>query len=783
MLLLLLPAVLAAGEYRTLSSRSHRYSSSTCLASTHRPDQAVEDLACSVSLEVVVRTEVSDLTRTKRFVFLPVSVDADCPGLEQDQLLAPFQVQEAGQEWGQEAGAPPARHSGRAGAEARGLQGGLAWLLLEGEGLHQGRLPGGGEGCEVEHVGGEGSRGYKRRCQQEPEGLVGPRVVVEREVGLKYGQEGGREVWVREEVRHSSMLGDEVGLVTTSTSSLRTLGATEDSREMEEELSDTLEEEVVAREEAEPLERAQRLLVVISKTGAISVEGTAAFLDLVALLRSLGQDDAAPLVKKFRTKAVFVHVVEAAAGCANPELQSVVLDSLLEGGRPSPLLERFLLLLSLSSPSPGPLAGLAPRLEQLPEQERETALYCLCRAGLGEWLGEEEGGEEGGERRRINCLVAGGRGGHGEELVWLGRDGKGRERVLAALGTPGLVGEEERRMVEAYLREVIQERETPVEEQLAALSSLPQTQATLDLLLPLLPTPDPELSSLLVQQLSATLSKQPLLRGRPRLHTWDSLAPRAGAQSLHLEHSLPLGLGLTYQTLMAGPVLRRSHLRVTAGEREVLRLHAKVGGMSGLLGEQQERDDKEANAVAELSILGLPLRPLVLFSSLGDLMDLYWSGAAEEKTSLLAGSVALPPQYHVLTLASGLPLAVSLEGAASLQLSGQAEVSLWTQAGTGRLELEAALVARLEAGVGRGLLLLSSQVTGSGLARVETTAQLGGGESLACVRVEVGRGEVAGSRTEERRGEEARQVRQEASLQGLTWNLGPRNNLMCKKIG
>ena len=143
-LLLLLPAVLAAGEYRTLSSRSHRYSSSTCLASTHRPDQAVEDLACSVSLEVVVRTEVSDLTRTKRFVFLPVSVDADCPGLEQDQLLAPFQVQEAGQEWGQEAGAPPARHSGRAGAEARGLQGGLAWLLLEGEGLHQGRLPGEG---------------------------------------------------------------------------------------------------------------------------------------------------------------------------------------------------------------------------------------------------------------------------------------------------------------------------------------------------------------------------------------------------------------------------------------------------------------------------------------------------------------------------------------------------------------------------------------------------------------------------------------------------------------
>ena len=32
---------------------------------------------------------------------------------------------------------------------------------------------------------------------------------------------------------------------------------------------------------------------------------------------------------------------------------------------------------------------------------------------------------------------------------------------------------------------------------------------------------------------------------------------------------------------------------------------------------------------------GLPLRPLVLFSSVGDLINMYWSGAGQEKTTLM----------------------------------------------------------------------------------------------------------------------------------------------------
>ena len=66
--------------------------------------------------------------------------------------------------------------------------------------------------------------------------------------------------------------------------------------------------------------------------------------------------------------------------------------------------------------------------------------------------------------------------------------------------------------------------------------------------------------------------------------------------------------------------LRRTHFVLRSfGEegQEILRLSTKVGGLSGVLGEAEEGDDSEANASAELTLPGLPLRPLTLFSSMG----------------------------------------------------------------------------------------------------------------------------------------------------------------------
>ena len=70
--------------------------------------------------------------------------------------------------------------------------------------------------------------------------------------------------------------------------------------------------------------------------------------------------------------------------------------------------------------------------------------------------------------------------------------------------------------------------------------------------------------------------------------------------------------------------LRRTHFVLRRGGeegQEILRLSTRVGGLSGMLGEAEEGDDLEANASAELSLLGLPLRPFTLFSSMGVELD------------------------------------------------------------------------------------------------------------------------------------------------------------------
>ena len=79
--------------------------------------------------------------------------------------------------------------------------------------------------------------------------------------------------------------------------------------------------------------------------------------------------------------------------------------------------------------------------------------------------------------------------------------------------------------------------------------------------------------------------------------------------------------GFSFQAVMSPSGLKRTNFVLkSSGEegREILRLSTRVGGLSGVLGEAEEGDDKEANASAELSLLGLPLRPFVLFSSLGE---------------------------------------------------------------------------------------------------------------------------------------------------------------------
>ena len=124
-----------------------------------------------------------------------------------------------------------------------------------------------------------------------------------------------------------------------------------------------------------------------------------------------------------------------------------------------------------------------------------------------------------------------------------------------------------------------------------------------------------------------------------------------------IKRSVPLSprlsLSVEFSILMTGSALRRTSLSVrTSGEADLdlFRLDSEVGGLSGFLGQSEAEDDPEANASVQISLLGLPLRPSSLFSSLGQLMDLYWSGRTERLSSYLAKSIVLLDRTEDITL-------------------------------------------------------------------------------------------------------------------------------------
>jgi len=65
-----------------------------------------------------------------------------------------------------------------------------------------------------------------------------------------------------------------------------------------------------------------------------------------------------------------------------------------------------------------------------------------------------------------------------------------------------------------------------------------------------------------------------------------------------------------------------------------------AGGLSSFAGSGDdsaapvaEVEEEDANAGMELSLLGVQMRPIVFFSSKGELMGLVWSGTGSERTT------------------------------------------------------------------------------------------------------------------------------------------------------
>ena len=107
---------------------------------------------------------------------------------------------------------------------------------------------------------------------------------------------------------------------------------------------------------------------------------------------------------------------------------------------------------------------------------------------------------------------------------------------------------------------------------------------------------------------------------------------------------------------------------------------------------------------------------------------------------------------------------------------------MWTQSAETKLEVEGSVVVRVEASLGSRLLFISSDLAASALFQLDSSIQMGGDETMACVKVILQRGEAGVETKEERRGEEERRSSEKRSLGGLTINLGAKNNQMCNKL-
>jgi len=803
--ILFLPLLLllsSGHSYVHLSARKHLATSTTCLATSQHLGGVDEDpecsLKCSLSSEVIVQTDVRQDKEAKRFLFLISKVEADCPGLELSQLELPVAVTVEGHHWGEEREAEPLwGFSPEAGAEVRGLQRGLVKTHLEGLQVHQGWRPK-EVGCTLVEEEADRKVGFIQNCEEgEGEGALSSRLVTQRHVSLQY-KTGGRTIERREQRELSTQLRPEVGLLTISTTSLTFLDDVEPTTEYDKvalEGWNGKDLETVKKEgedEEVVVEKGKKLLVTLSKAKAGSVEAASNFLHLTAFLDTLDPVSTEAFLKKFKTKKAFKHVVEAAAGSKSPFLQAAVFDLLVADKKKKHLLERFLIGVSFSQPREEVVKELVKRLGDVDEEARETMLLAACKLqgglkGWGELMGAagETCSTPACHRTLTNCLLAAGKEGRESELVEMVRKGEGAavERALVALGKRGLVGKMGMGEVERLLMETLVDETSTYEQKVAALSSISLDNGTVDALLPLSKSKNSEFASLVSQVLSSAASRDGSLKLAPFLNSWAFAPP--SAQSMHLQQELENIGGFSFQAVMSPAGLRRTHfvLRSSGEEgQEVLRLSTRVGGLSGVLGEAEEGDDAEANASAELSLLGLPLRPFTLFSSMGELMELFWSGAGQERTTLLQGSALLLSRKSSLPLASGLNLEVTLTAAASLETAGQAEVSMWSQSADTKLEVEGSVVVRVEARLGSRLLFISSDLAASALFQLDSSIQMGGDGAVACVKAIVQRGEAGVETKEERRGEEERSSSDKKSFQGLTINLGAKNNHMCNKI-
>jgi len=534
------------------------------------------------------------------------------------------------------------------------------------------------------------------------------------------------------------------------------------------------------------------------KTNALGIIGK-----LTRTLERLSQDQLETVLSKYKNHANFGLVMESCGSIGSLAVVDAVTKIVSARTKQAANLEKFLIALSFH---PQPEEDVLKRLRTFIEKYNnfpnivETLFNTICkltsrtkesRRHLDDLFGLVGGlkcNDSTCQRRVLMCIAALQTDEFADQVYEISKsaeDKKIREMALATLGLPGFLADETQSRIEekAWQAISVDAEQMKNEEFTRMLDIVDMSRINRKTVNKLMQTRNKERRAYLAQKIYSS---------NPTTFRQDYSLQSHSTQgdSVYLEEHAsldPSGFSssnvrgtFSFATCMTAGSLRRSTFSLKLrdadlDEKQMLAIHTYAGGMSGLVGNADPDDDAEANASLQIYLLGLPLRPLQLFSSMGDLIDFYWSGAGQEKTTLLQGSVPLENTDKIWHSLAGIKVKIQSNLFLHIHSQGEASISIWDSSGSSRLHT--GIFIQGSSNVALLVPATASHVTShvNITTGIQADTQVVMGTALkACVimsadniEVEVGlRGRDIASK-------------QSVILPGFTMNLNHKNNMIC----
>jgi len=435
---------------------------------------------------------------------------------------------------------------------------------------------------------------------------------------------------------------------------------------------------------------------------------------LVTHLKPLDQAELEKLLNKFDRHARLDSIVQSCGSLGTLRAFRAVTSTLSPSGRRVAILEKFLVALSFH---PDPEDEIVDQLPTLLEKYKkspdlvETTFLCLCKltsrknksfeqldgvlrlvGGVGGCQSEDTTCQ----RRLLLCVSAMQTDQFSDrvsQILVSAQDKKIRELAAATLALPNCVSSPDRVAVQEKAWQAILTQRLANEQFAKLLELVDLSYVNGSTVNQLLQTKDKERKAYLAQKLAscnAKFQKDYSLLSHSTQGESVYLLGRTPPSSTTADRMGGVAGGFSFSTSMSGGALSRSAFDLWLHDsvqhtKQLLTIHSYVGGLSGMVATQHPEDDAEANASLQIYLLGLPLRPFHLFSSMGDLIDFYWSGAGQEKTTLLQGVVPLEKTDKEWHTALGVRVKIQSDLSLHVHTQGEGSISIWDSSGSSSL--------------------------------------------------------------------------------------------------